>query len=100
MDTKSIKEKIASGQITDEEISTLLGENKKNHRRGNFLKTLVKGYTEAYTVPNMYKTTLEAILIFVVLLGGMLLSYAGKMDNTITAVLFAAVLGFLFGKLR
>ncbi|MEO6303356.1 MAG: hypothetical protein ABIP51_09285 [Bacteroidia bacterium] len=100
MDTKLIKEKIINGQISEEELSALLGNTKKTYKKESFLKTIVKGYTDVYAVPNMYKNTLEAILIFVILIGGIVLSYVGKMDTTTIAVLFAAVLGFLFGKIR
>ena len=100
MDAKLIKEKIISGQMSEKELSDLLNTHSKPQRKQSFLKTLINGYTEAYTVPNIYKTILEAILIFSVLIGAIVLSYAGKMENTITAVLFATVLGFLFGKIR
>ncbi|HWY11307.1 MAG TPA: hypothetical protein VN026_08280 [Bacteroidia bacterium] len=101
MDTQTLKQKIKDGNLSDTELEAIIGNNNKHHRgKGNFLKSILKGYTDAVTVPNMWKATLESLLILIVIIGAIILSYSGKMDNTITAVLLAAVLGFLFGKLR
>ncbi|MBA2614100.1 MAG: hypothetical protein H0U95_19210 [Bacteroidetes bacterium] len=100
MDVQSLKQKIIDGKITDTELSNLLGSSKQSHSKSNLLKNIFKGYSEAVTIPNLWKTTLESLLILVVIVGAIILSYSGKMDNTITAVLLAAVLGFLFGKLK
>ncbi len=98
MDAKTIKEKITAGQMSEEELGKLLSG--RPSRKGNFFKSLLKGFIDGYTVPNMMKTMLEFTLILAVILGTVILSYHGKMDNTITATLLAAVLGFLFAKLR
>ena len=103
MDTQAIKQKIMKGELTDDELSNLL--NKPNNalirkRGGSFMKNILKGFIEGYTAPNMWRLTLEAILIFLVVAGVVFLSYAGRIDTTITAVLLAFVLGFLFGKIK
>ena len=100
MDTKSLKEKIINGQISDEELSALLGNNKHVRSKGSFLRNILKGFIDGYTVPNMWKTFFESFLILVIIIGAIILSYTGKMDNMITAVLLSSVLGFLFGKIK
>ncbi|MEI8136015.1 MAG: hypothetical protein WCH21_01690 [Bacteroidota bacterium] len=101
MNIQTLKQKIRDGNISDAELEALIGTGNKHSRaKGNFLKSIIKGYTDAVTVPNMWKATLESLLILIIIIGAIILSYSGKMDNTITAVLLAAVLGFLFGKLR
>lgn len=101
MDTQAIKQKILTGEITDEELSNLLANNSHPRKQdGSFLKTILKGFIEGYTAPNMWRLTLEAILIFFVIVGIVFLSYAGRIDAMVTSVLLAFVLGFLFGKIK
>lgn len=104
MDTQAIKQKILKGEMTDEEFSNLL-DNKFNNlhshkRSGSFLKTILKGFIEGYTAPNMWRLTLEFVLILLVVVGIVCLSYAGRIDAMVTSVLLAFVLGFLFGKIK
>jgi hypothetical protein len=98
MNTQELKQKIVNGQISDVELSKLLP--KSGSRKSSFFKDLLKGFIEGYTIPNLWKIALESLLILVILIGAITLSFAGKMDNTTTAVLLSAVLGFLFGKIR
>jgi hypothetical protein len=60
----------------------------------------LKGFLEGYTAPVMWRLGLEMALIFSVVAGIIFLSYAGRIDVTITSVLLAFVLGFLFGKIK
>ncbi len=102
MDIQEVKNKIINNQISNDEIIKLLDSIPipAKVKKGNFMKNLVKGYVDTYTVPNMLKVTLEASLIFVVIVGIIILSYKGTIDSTITAVLIAFLLGFLFGKIK
>ena len=102
MEMQEIKNKIISNQLSQEEIIKLLetipAVNKT--KRGSLMKNLIKGYVDTYTVPNMLKLTLEASLIFVVVVGIVILSYKGSIDPNVTAILIAFLLGFLFGKIK
>jgi hypothetical protein len=100
MDVQTIKQKIISGDMTDQEILNLFGGTRAHKPKGNFLKTILKGYIDAYTAPTIWRFTLQAILILLVVTGTVLLSYQGKIDSTITAVFLAFILGFLFGKFK
>ena len=104
MDTQAIKQKILAGEMTDDQLSNLLGNKSNNthaHKQGgSFLKTILKGFIEGYTAPNMWRLTLEFILILLVVAGIIFLSYAGRIDAMVTSVLLAFVLGFLFGKIK
>ena len=103
MDTQTIKQKILAGEMTDGELASLLGNktNLNTHKQGgSFLKTILKGFVEGYTTPNMWRLTLEFILILLVVAGIIFLSYAGRIDAMVTSVLLAFVLGFLFGKIK
>lgn len=101
MDTQALKQKILSGEMSDTEFSNLI-KNGSHTRKpgGNFLKTILKGFIQGYTAPNMYRATLEALLILLVIVGIVILAYTGRIDSTISSVLIAFVLGFLFGKLK
>lgn len=99
MDAAAIKQKILAGEMSEIELADLLGS--KSHKQGgSFLKTILKGFLEGYTAPIMWRLTLEMILIFLVIAGVITLSILGKIDATITSVLLAFVLGFLFGKIK
>ena len=104
MDAPTIKQKIIKGEMTDEELSTLLGNKTNNvhhHKQsGNFLKTILEGFIDGYTAPNMWRLALEAFLVFFVTVGIVFLSYTGRVDTMGTSILLAFVLGFLFGKIK
>jgi lipopolysaccharide export LptBFGC system permease protein LptF len=101
MDAQIIKQKILTGEMTDNELSSLLGNNSHSRKQGgNFLKTILKGFIDGYTAPNMWRLALEFILILFVVIGIIVLSYSGRIDATITSVLMAFILGFLFGKIK
>ncbi len=104
MDTQTIKQKILSGEMTDVELKDLISNkaNSSHTRKHNsgFLKTILKGFIEGYTAPNMYRATLEALLILLIITGVVILSYVGRIDAIVTSVLLAFVLGFLFGKFK
>lgn len=98
MDAKTVQEKIINGQLTEKELAALLAV--KPARSGNFMKSLLKGFIEGYTVPTLWKIITESILIFSIIIGTIILSYTDKLDATVTAALLSGVLGFLFGKMR
>lgn len=93
-----IKEKIIMGEMTEDELTRLLSNQPP--RKGSFLKTLIKGVNEGYTIPMMQKALLVSMLTLAIITGAIIQSYNNKMDYTVTAVLLAAVLGYLFGKIR
>jgi hypothetical protein len=104
MEAQTIKQKILAGEITDEELSHLLGNKPSNsapHKQGSsFMKSILRGFIEGYTAPNMWRLGLEFTLILIVVVGIVLLSFTGRIDAMLTSVLLAFVLGFLFGKIK
>ena len=100
----TLKEKILKGEMTDEDLlhlfvdKTPAGHHRKQH--GSFFKAILKGFIDVYTAPNMWRLSLEAFLIFMVIAGIIFLSDTGHIDAMITSVLFAFILGFLFGKIK
>ncbi len=102
MDLQEIKKKILDGQITEEEINTLIKKLATPTRRksGGFFKTILSGFIEGYTKPMILKVILEASLIFAIIAGVITLSILGKIDPTITMVLLAFVLGYVLGKIK
>lgn len=103
MDTQTIKNRILSGDISEGELEKLLADKSDSHvhkQKGSFLKTILKGFIDAYTAPNMWRLTLQAVIICLVIIGIVILSYAGRIDAMQTAVLLAFILGFLFGKIK
>ncbi|MDF2439003.1 MAG: hypothetical protein K0Q95_3379 [Bacteroidota bacterium] len=100
MDAKTIKQQIISGALSEDELSAILNKGNSLSKRGGFLKTILKGFIEGYTAPNMWRMTLETFLLFSVITGIIILSYAGHLDMMITSVLLAFVLGFIFGKIK
>ncbi len=102
MNIEEIKSKIINNQMSQEEIIKLLDAVPaiSKVKRTGLMKNIIKGYIDTYTVPNMLKLTLEASLIFVVIVAVVILSYRGSIDSSITAVLIAFLLGFLFGKIK
>ena len=100
MDLNDIKNKILNNQITEEEINALLKKITPTRRKGTFMKTLVGGIVDGYTKPMILKLVIESILIFLIVVSVVILSYVGKIDTTVTMIMLAFVLGFLFGKIR
>lgn len=103
MDIQTFKQKIINGQMSERELQYLAesythGPTPEKER--SFLKDILKGFIDGYTAPNLWKTTMESILILVVIVSVVVLSYAGKIDTTVTSALLASVLGFLFGKIK
>lgn len=89
-----------AGEASDQELLNLLGGTHSHKQKGSFLKTILKGFIDAYTAPNMWRVTLQAVLILLVIVETVLLTYWGKIDSNVTSVLLAFVLGFLFGKFK
>jgi lipopolysaccharide export LptBFGC system permease protein LptF len=103
MDPQTLKQRIIDGEMTDAELQDLLNVklvSQPKKQGGGFLKTILKGFLEGYTAPNMWRMTLEAILILMVILGVVFLSYNGRIDGVVSSVILAFVLGFLFGKIK
>lgn len=101
MDIQDIKQKIANGEFSDEELSKLFSHPKTNPKsRGGFLKTILKGFIDGYTTPQLYRAIMETILILLVVVGVVLLTWIGRLDTTLCAVFLSLVLGYLFGKTR
>lgn len=103
MDIQALKQKIINGQVSDEELSNLLvnaTNNTHSRRKGSFFKDILRGFSEVYTTPNIWRSTMESILILVIIVGIVILSYNGRIDATITSIFLASVLGFLFGKIK
>ena len=101
MDIQNLKQKIKDGQIGDEELLQLLGGNSSNghtRRKSGFMQNILKGFIDGYSTPNLWRAIMESTLIFVVIVGVVILTYADKMDTMITAVMLSSILGFLFGK--
>ncbi len=103
MDITSIKQKIKDGVISDDELLKMLGSgsySSHSKKSGSFLKNILKGFIDGYTTPNILRIVLESILIFIVITALTILSYMGKMETNVTAVLLSSILGFLFGKIK
>jgi len=95
---KDNKRKIMNGQLTEDELAKILSV--RAGQKGSFFKTILKGVNDGYTVPMMRKTIIESMLILTIIIGAVILSCNNKMDNTVTAALMSAILGYLFGKIR
>lgn len=101
MDAQEIKQKILDGELNEEELTSLLAHGRRSTKpRGGFMKTLLKGFIDGYTTPQLYRALMEAALIFMVIAGIVALTWVGKLDMTLCAVFLALVLGYLFGKTR
>jgi hypothetical protein len=98
MDAKAVKEKILNGLMSDEELAGLMAGHQP--RKRSLVNTILKGVNDSYIVPTMQKVLLESILILAIVIGAVILSYNGKLDMPVTAALLAAVLGYLFGKIK
>jgi hypothetical protein len=98
MNIQNLKQRILDGQISDEELSKLL----VSHPGGTagFMQNILKGFVDGYTKPNLWRSVMESILIFSVILGVITLAYAGKMDAMMAAVMLSLILGFLLGKIK
>ena|ERR1043166_7627378 len=100
MDAQSIRQKITSGDMSDQELLDLLKGSHAHKQKGSFLKTILKGFNDAYTAPAIWRLILQAVLILLVIVGTLMLAYWGKIDNAVASVIMAFLLGFLFGKFR
>jgi hypothetical protein len=100
MEIETIKKKILSGKLTDEEIVTLLQELAGNEKGESTFLTVVKSLIKSYLMPRMWKLIIETVLIIIAVTAILILSSTGKIDATVTAVLLAFSLGFLFGRIR
>lgn len=101
MDAQTIKEKILAGKMTDEELSALLTRTntRKSKPPGTF-QSIIKNLVDAYTGPKIWKLLLETILIISVITAILILTYSGRIDGGVTAILMTFSLGFLFGKIQ
>lgn len=102
MDAATLKQKIADGLISDEELSKLLGNNVSHthSKKGNYLKNILDGFIDGYTVPNLWRSAFDAVLIFSIIISIVVLCYTEKIESSIAMVFLASVLGFLFGKIK
>ena len=102
MDIESIKQKIASGQMSGDELGKLLSKTggTSKAKGPGFLKSILKGFIEGYTEPMMLRAALEAVLILVIVIGIIILACMDKIEPIITSTLIAFGLGFLFGKIK
>lgn len=67
MNAADVKQKLLLGQMSEDELSELLkGPGKK---RGSFLKTILSGFIKGYTEPQLLKTILDAVLLFSLMAG-------------------------------
>ncbi|MGZ4063854.1 MAG: hypothetical protein ACXVP0_12850 [Bacteroidia bacterium] len=98
MDVKEIKEKVLAGQLSDEELGALLGKHGTAKKGSGLLKALANGFEKGYTEPQILKLKLEAILLFMIITGAILLSCLAVMDVMATAVLLSVVTGYLLGR--
>jgi hypothetical protein len=98
MEAKVLKEKIVNGQVSEEELRQILA--KRVITKGGFIKAILKGFNDGYTVPMARKLIIESLLILSIIIGTIILSYTNKIDSTVTAALLAVVLGYIFGKIR
>lgn len=99
MDIQGIKEKIIKGEMSDDELSKLLSSKTKK-QSGGFMSTLLKGFVDNYTTPQIWRVVLNAILLLTVILAIVFLSYTEKIDAMVTTILLSFVLGYLFGKIK
>lgn len=104
MDIDAVKQKIINGEMTDEELAKLLTHKpSSSHPRkenSGFMSTILKGFIDGYAQPHLWRLILETVLILSIVVGVVILSYAGKIDATITVVILAFIIGFIFGKMK
>ena len=104
MDIQDVKQKILTGEMTDDELVKLLSPKKTSSTSkksdSGFLSTVLKGFQEGFAEPYLWRMILQLSLLFVIVLVITFLSYNGKIDAMITSVLLSFVLGFLFGKIK
>jgi hypothetical protein len=101
MNTTELKQKISDG-ISDEELQKFLSNvNSAPHKRKrNYVKNLVDGFIEGYTVPSLWRSVIEAILLLFIIAGVILLCFVHIMDISVGGIFLASILGFLFGKMK
>ncbi len=100
MEMETVKKKILSGKLNDEEIIALLKEVSTEEKGDGTFLTIVKTLIKSYLLPRMWKLIIEAVLIISAITVIFILSYSGRINETVTAVLMAFSLGFLFGRIR
>jgi len=100
MEMETIKKKILSGKLKEEEIVALLEEVTKEDKEDGTFLTVVKTLIKSYLMPRMWKLIIETVLIISAIAVIAILSYSGRINETVTAVLMAFSLGFLFGRIR
>lgn len=100
MDIETIKKKILSGKLTQEETAILMDGLKVEEKEDSTFISIIKGLINSYLMPRMWKLIVETILIVSGITAILILSYTGKIDSTVTAVLMAFSMGFLFGRIR
>ena len=102
MDIKAIKDKILNGGVSEEELSKILNDLSSHPKKqgSSFLKTILKGFIDGYTTPQIWRLGLQIGLLFVIVVAIIILSYSGKIDSAMTSILMAFVIGFLFGKMK
>lgn len=100
MDAQTLKQRILKGEMSDEEISKLLMNKAPRKQNGTFMKTVLAGFIDGYATPQLWKIIISGILFLSIIVGIIILSYAGKIDAMVTSILLAFILGFLFGKVK
>jgi hypothetical protein len=100
MDAQTLKQRILKGEMSDEEISKLLVSKTPRKQSGTFMKTVLAGFIDGYATPQLWKIIISGILFLSIIVGIIILSYAGKIDAMVTSILLAFILGFLFGKVK
>ncbi len=100
MEIETIKNKILSGKLTEDEIVSLLEEVTNENKGETTFRAIINGLIKSYLMPRMWKLIIETVLIVSAIAAIFVLSYTGRIDTTVTAVLMAFSLGFLFGRIR
>jgi hypothetical protein len=102
MNVETIKQKILKGELTDEELTSLLKLKSISQRsqRSPFLKTIFKAFIDGYAEPHLWRLILELSLIIILVLAVVFLAYLEIIDAVVSVVIFAFVLGFIFGKMK
>ena len=102
MDATTFKQKIANGLISDEDLAKILNnQGPHSHKgKGNYLKNILDGFSDAYTKPNLWRAVMDTVLIFCILTGVVVLCFAQIMDVSVGGFFLASILGFLFGKMK
>ena len=102
MDATTLKQKIANGLISDEELSKLLADRPlySHSKKNSFLKNILSGFIEGYTTPNLWRSVFDTALLLSIIISIVVLCYTGKIESNIAIIFLAFILGFLFGKIK